>query len=107
MAIEHPGCHVTGVDMSDMFPATIRPENVKFELLNVLDGLPYPDNSFDFIHMRLLIAALRSNEWPIVLTEIRRVLKPGGLLQLVESDFTASIKYYKMTTNVHKDKYIM
>ncbi|KAI8883266.1 S-adenosyl-L-methionine-dependent methyltransferase [Backusella circina FSU 941] len=89
MAIDHPGCQVTGVDMSDMFPTTIRPENVKFELLNVLDGLPYADNSFDFVHMRLMIAALRSTEWPLVLTEIRRVLKPGGLLQLVESDFTA------------------
>jgi ubiquinone/menaquinone biosynthesis C-methylase UbiE len=73
-----------------MFPTTIRPKNVRFDLLNVLNGLPYEDNSFDMIHMRLMIVALRANEWEQVLTEIRRVLKPGGLLQLVESDFTVS-----------------
>jgi ubiquinone/menaquinone biosynthesis C-methylase UbiE len=96
MAIEYPDFQMTGLDMADMFPATIRPENVKFELHNVLDGLPYPDNSFDFIHMRLMIIALRSSEWPFVLNEIFRVLKPGGLVELVESDFTvcSSERYY-------------
>ncbi|KAI7885585.1 S-adenosyl-L-methionine-dependent methyltransferase [Lichtheimia hyalospora FSU 10163] len=88
MAIEHPNAHVTGIDMADMFPTTIRPENVTFQLCNILDGLPYEDNTFDFVHMRQLIVALRSKEWPVILTEIYRVLKPGGLVQLVESDFT-------------------
>lgn len=88
MAIEHPNAHVTGIDMADMFPTTIRPENVTFQLCNILDGLPYEDNTFDFVHMRQLIVALRAKEWPAVLNEIYRVLKPGGLVQLVESDFT-------------------
>ncbi|CDS13309.1 hypothetical protein LRAMOSA05487 [Lichtheimia ramosa] len=88
VAIEHPNAHVTGIDMADMFPTTIRPENVTFQLCNILDGLPYEDNTFDFVHMRQLIVALRAKEWPVVLNEIYRVLKPGGLVQLVESDFT-------------------
>ncbi|KAI9322160.1 S-adenosyl-L-methionine-dependent methyltransferase [Dichotomocladium elegans] len=88
VAIDHPNAHVTGIDMADMFPTTIRPENVTFQLCNILDGLPYPDNTFDFVHMRQLIVALRGTEWPMVLCEIYRVLKPGGLVQLVESDFT-------------------
>jgi ubiquinone/menaquinone biosynthesis C-methylase UbiE len=90
MAIDYPEYDVIGLDMVDMFPTTIRPKNVRFDLLNVLNGLPYEDNSFDMIHMRLMIVALRANEWEQVLTEIRRVLKPGGLLQLVESDLTVS-----------------
>ncbi len=97
MAIDHPEFEMTGVDMADMFPTTIRPENVKFELLNILDGLPYPDNSFDFVHMRLMIIAFRSTEWPVVLKEIFRVLKPGGLVQLVESDFTVRINIYLLS----------
>lgn len=91
MAIEHPNAHVTGIDMADMFPTAIRPENVTFQLCNILDGLPYEDNTFDFVHMRQLIVALRAKEWPAVLNEIYRVLKPGGLVQLVESDFTVCV----------------
>lgn len=104
MAIDHPEFEMTGVDMADMFPTTIRPENVKFELLNILDGLPYPDNTFDFVHMRLMIIAFRSTEWPLVLKEIFRVLKPGGLVQLVESDFTVNnnlVTKKKHFTNIH------
>ncbi|KAI8366838.1 S-adenosyl-L-methionine-dependent methyltransferase [Radiomyces spectabilis] len=88
MAIENPEARVTGIDMADIFPTTIRPENVRFEIVNILDGLPFEDNTFDLVHMRLLVAALRVNEWPRVLNEIHRVLKPGGLVELVESDFT-------------------
>ncbi|KAI9494496.1 S-adenosyl-L-methionine-dependent methyltransferase [Zychaea mexicana] len=88
MAIEHPNAHVTGIDMADMFPTAIRPENVSFQLTNIIDGLPYDDNTFDFVHMRQLVVGLRATEWPSVLAEIFRVLKPGGLVQLVESDFT-------------------
>ncbi|KAF7724305.1 hypothetical protein EC973_001151 [Apophysomyces ossiformis] len=88
VAIDHPSAQVIGVDMADMFPMTIRPENVRFQLHNVLEGLPYEDASFDFVHMRLMLGALRTNEWPEVLIEIDRVLKPGGSVQLVEGDFT-------------------
>lgn len=88
MAIDNPNAHVTGIDMADMFPTAIRPENVTFQLTNIIDGLPYDDNTFDFVHMRQLIVGLRATEWPNVVAEIFRVLKPGGLVQLVESDFT-------------------
>ncbi|KAI7896581.1 S-adenosyl-L-methionine-dependent methyltransferase [Mucor mucedo] len=89
MAIDHPEYQITGIDIADMFPTTIRPENVTFLLHNVVKGgLPYPDNSFDFVHLRLMIVAFRSGEWSTILTEIFRVLKPGGLLSVVETDFT-------------------
>lgn len=88
MAIDHPQYHITGLDMADMFPTAIRPENVKFDLHNIVNGLPYPDNTFDYVNMRLLIVSLKTTEWPMVIAEIFRVLKPGGLVQLVESDFT-------------------
>ncbi|OBZ82699.1 Demethylmenaquinone methyltransferase [Choanephora cucurbitarum] len=88
MAVDHPQYKVIGSDVSDMFPTTIRPENVQFELYNVIQGLPYPDNTFDLVHMRLLITALGQADWTFVIAEIFRVLKPGGLVELVESDFT-------------------
>ncbi|KAI9021562.1 S-adenosyl-L-methionine-dependent methyltransferase [Phycomyces nitens] len=88
IAIDYPGTHVTGIDIADIFPTTIRPKNVDFKLVNVLDGLPFPDNTFDFVHMRLLIVAFRRHEWNQVINEIYRVLKPGGYVQLVESQYT-------------------
>ncbi|ORY94565.1 S-adenosyl-L-methionine-dependent methyltransferase [Syncephalastrum racemosum] len=102
MAIEHPEAHVTGLDMADMFPTAIRPENVTFQQHNLLDGLPYDDNTFDFVHMRQLIVALRAPEWPAILVEIRRVLKPGGLVQLMESDFTDRGQDIAIASKLHQ-----
>ncbi|KAF7723292.1 hypothetical protein EC973_002138 [Apophysomyces ossiformis] len=88
MAVDYPNAHFTGIDISDIFPTTIRPDNVSFELVNVLDGLPFDDNSFDLVHMRFLFTAIRTDEWTRVLNEIYRVLKPGGILQWGELDLT-------------------
>lgn len=66
--------------MSDIFPNNIRPVNVQFEVGNVLDGLSFPDNTFDIVNLRLFILAFRTEEWAKVLKEIQRVLKPGGYI---------------------------
>lgn len=39
---------------------------------------------FDFVHQRLLIAALRRAEWAIALFNLHRVLRSGGWIQLGE-----------------------
>ncbi|KAG1443212.1 hypothetical protein G6F56_010757 [Rhizopus delemar] len=87
MAIEYPEYHFTGIDMADMFPTTIRPDNIKFQRQNILLGLPYPDNTFDFVNMRLMLSAFRVTEWPTVIGEIHRVLKQGGVVELMETKF--------------------
>ncbi|KAI8082848.1 S-adenosyl-L-methionine-dependent methyltransferase [Halteromyces radiatus] len=80
VATEYPNIQLTGIDISDVFPTSIRPPNVNFCLGNLLERLPFEDNTFDFIHVRLFIAALRKEEWPLALEELFRVLKPGGIL---------------------------
>ncbi|KAI8376460.1 S-adenosyl-L-methionine-dependent methyltransferase [Radiomyces spectabilis] len=84
MATEYPCSNFIGVDMCDIFPTNIRPSNVSFQVANVLERLPFPDNTFDFVNMRLFIIALRKEQWPTVIKELYRVLKPGGYLQSVE-----------------------
>ncbi|KAI8332079.1 S-adenosyl-L-methionine-dependent methyltransferase [Chlamydoabsidia padenii] len=84
VAKDYPDCQLTGVDISDVFPTGIQSSNVCFKLGNVLTGLPFDDNMFDFIYIRLLILALRVEEWPIVFKELRRILKPGGVIQSLE-----------------------
>lgn len=44
------------------------------------------------MHQRLLLAALRREQWPVVLSEMYRVLKPGGAVQLVEFDLSPKSK---------------
>ncbi|KAF9565333.1 hypothetical protein EC968_004170 [Mortierella alpina] len=86
MAHEFPKADIYGVDISPIFPAEIKPKNCHFQLCNILDGLPFPDNYFDFIYQRLLVYALTPAQRKQVNTELLRVLKPEGFLQLVESD---------------------
>ncbi|KAI7850762.1 S-adenosyl-L-methionine-dependent methyltransferase [Circinella umbellata] len=85
LATEFPGCEFYGIDFSDMFPSDIRPPNVQFLHANVLERLPFEDNTFDFVNMRFFMLALRHEEWLIALKEIHRVLKPGGFFQSLES----------------------
>ncbi|KAF9582930.1 hypothetical protein BGW38_010569 [Lunasporangiospora selenospora] len=86
MAHELPNAEIHGVDISPIFPAEIKPKNVHFQLCNILDGLPFPDNHFDFIYQRLLVYALSPDQRRQVNRELLRILKPGGHIQLVESD---------------------
>ncbi|KAF9995516.1 hypothetical protein BGZ79_010798 [Entomortierella chlamydospora] len=86
MAHEFPKADIYGVDISAIFPTEIKPSNCHFQLCNILDGLPFPDNYFDFIYQRLLVYALTPEQRKQVYVELQRVLKPEGYLQLVESD---------------------
>ncbi|KAJ3038540.1 hypothetical protein HDV00_000545 [Rhizophlyctis rosea] len=84
-ATAFPTCHVTGMDLSPVQPSTVKPKNVEFmvgDLTNL--PLPFPDVSFDFVHMRLLFLALRAEFWPVLITEIVRIVKPGGWVEFLE-----------------------
>lgn len=61
-----------------------RPLNYAFVPGNVLEGLPLPDASFDFVHQRLLITAVPKTRWPHVIWELVRVTRPGGWVELAE-----------------------
>ena len=86
MANEFPDAIVTGIDMSSVFPTTIIPGNCQFIQHNIIQGLPFPDNYFDFVYQRLLIAGLTPANWVAVVVELERVTKPGGWIELVECD---------------------
>ncbi|CAG8457977.1 5347_t:CDS:2 [Cetraspora pellucida] len=56
----------------------------EFVIRNVLEGLPFGDDSFDFVFQRFLFIGYPKEKWPFVINEIVRVLKPGGFLELCE-----------------------
>jgi ubiquinone/menaquinone biosynthesis C-methylase UbiE len=57
IAGEYPKSEVVGIDMSSMFPAEIKPTNCQFMRINILEKLPFDDDSFDFIFMRYVCTA--------------------------------------------------
>ncbi|HST89120.1 MAG TPA: class I SAM-dependent methyltransferase [Ktedonobacterales bacterium] len=93
MATLFPTARVVGLDVT-VPPADeraeaggreVRPPNYTFVAGNVLEGLPFPDASFDFVHMRLLVLAIPHDRWPFVVGELARVTRPGGWVESVEA----------------------
>lgn len=62
----------------------MRPPNYAFVAGNILEGLPFADATFDFVHMRLLVLAMPHDRWPFVVNELIRVTRPGGWVESVE-----------------------
>ncbi|KAI8069726.1 S-adenosyl-L-methionine-dependent methyltransferase [Gongronella butleri] len=114
-ATEYPASNFVGIDISDTFPSSIKPSNTDFKIGNIQDRLPFPDNTFDFINLRLFILALKVQEWPQCLRELHRVLKPGGILQCIEcgmleggTEFMrwAGVSFENLITNVGQEPWI-
>ena len=87
MAEEYPNSQFVGIDQSPVVLKDKQPDNVEFITHNVLLGLPFEDNSFDYVFSRLLGAAYKKSQWKeIAIPEYTRVTKPTGWVELVECD---------------------
>ncbi|ORX78001.1 S-adenosyl-L-methionine-dependent methyltransferase, partial [Basidiobolus meristosporus CBS 931.73] len=94
------GTGIWAKDMSLLFPDTmfdgidvnggIDPENdfpnFTFTQGDILKGLPYKDNTFDFVYQRLLVAGMPATAWPKLCAELIRVVKPGGWIEIIDTD---------------------
>lgn len=96
MALLFPTANVIGLDIKEPVadeqsasPAApdLRPANYTFVSGNILEGLPFPDASFDFVHQRLLFFAIPTDRWQFVMNELCRVTRPGGWVEVVEGHF--------------------
>ncbi|CAG8549833.1 7847_t:CDS:2 [Funneliformis mosseae] len=87
MASEYPESKFMGIDISDVFPTECMPRNADFQTADILESLPFNDNTYDFVFMRFLITAIPEDKWTSqVIPELIRVTKPGGWIELMESD---------------------
>lgn len=61
------------------------PKNVSFVHGSIQSPpLPFPDNTFDLVHQREVGILLPFQCWQPLLEDIHRILKPGGIIHLVE-----------------------
>ncbi|KAL1923616.1 uncharacterized protein VTP21DRAFT_8596 [Calcarisporiella thermophila] len=88
MATEYPNSQFYGIDIYNMFPNHIKPVNCIFQIVNILKRLPFEDNEFDFVYIRHMSFGIFQGEWPEVIGEVVRILKPGGYVELVDADYS-------------------
>ena len=93
MAEEHPEASITGADISQLMTSYARSlalekgrHNVHFKVTDITQPLPFPDESFDLIHIRYVAFVLAPMQWPSMLAECHRILKPGGRLLGTETE---------------------
>jgi hypothetical protein len=83
LCAEFPRAHVVGLDL---VPGKAdRPARYAFVKGNLLQGLPFRDDQFDFVHQRFLVAGVPLASWPAVVADLVRTLSPGGWIELVEA----------------------
>ena len=97
IAYEYPDTLVTGVDISRSMigygEALAREQNLHnaaFQVMNVMEPLEFPDNSFDLVNARAMFGFLSRADWPKLVKECMRILKPGGILRLTEIEYGIS-----------------
>ena len=88
IASTHTHASVMGLDLEDVPRRASMPLNYQFRRGNVLDGLPFPAQHFQYTHQRLLVAGIPLVKWPSVVGELRRVTVPGGWVELIEMGTT-------------------
>ncbi|WP_322480432.1 class I SAM-dependent methyltransferase [Thermogemmatispora sp.] len=93
VALAHPSVEVIGVDLSpgviDYARAQARSRhltNVAFVVMDIRQPLTFADASFDLINGRFLFSFMTPTAWSALLSECRRLLKPGGTIRLTETE---------------------
>ncbi len=89
MAQLFPAAQVVGIDVvASPIDSTTHeqlPANYTFQAGNILEGLALPDASFDFVHQRYMIGAIPIERWPTTVSELARLTRPSGWVELVEA----------------------
>jgi ubiquinone/menaquinone biosynthesis C-methylase UbiE len=99
MASEFKRAEVIGFDidrtpmeasLASLGPTGQFPPNFKFLEADALKTFPFEDERFDFTHARFISPFLPVDQWPHVVSEMVRVTKRGGYVELVDFDMPTS-----------------
>lgn len=82
VCLQFPEALVVGLDLVAGKPE--RPPRYRCVKANLLQGVPFAQDQFDFVHQRLLVTGVPLASWPAVVGDLYRVARPGGWVELVE-----------------------
>ncbi|RUS17226.1 S-adenosyl-L-methionine-dependent methyltransferase [Endogone sp. FLAS-F59071] len=87
MAKEFPKSQFTAIDIIECYDTALNmaPPNLTFSVADIRT-LPFPNNTFDYVFQGLAMGSFRIHEWPGVISELVRVTKPGGWVELFETE---------------------
>ncbi len=86
------GC---GPDTRDGWTNHDRDDYGSNDVGDILDGLPYPDDSVDMVVANHSLQMIRYAEMPKALGELWRVMKEGAVLRVLVPDFMRAIHAYE------------
>lgn len=74
-------------------------DNATFQVLNILENLPFPEEAFEFVNGRFLSSFMRTCAWEPLLRECRRIIRTNGYLRLTDGEWV-------MTNGVACERFI-
>jgi ubiquinone/menaquinone biosynthesis C-methylase UbiE len=93
VAFEYPDVEVAGVDISRKMvnyanarALSQQRTNASFEQMDIRQPLEFADGAFDLVNARFLVGVLQREQWFPLMKECSRLLRPGGVIRLAESD---------------------
>jgi len=104
---------IQGIDIGSRLFPTIYPPNIHFSIHSVTSLPERWTSSFAFVHQRLLMGALTKDMWKAAISEISRILVPGGWAEFVEAKpsfpqaGTSSTKMAMFLLDMMRDKNLL
>lgn len=88
-----PGLNITGVDISNQMLRTAKQRlrfcgmqhHVTLKKISPNEKLPFADNCFDIVYTESVLAIIDEREFPNLLNDILRILKPGGRIASIDA----------------------
>ncbi|EAU92279.1 hypothetical protein CC1G_00498 [Coprinopsis cinerea okayama7 len=100
VARDFPYCEAVGVDLVVVPDTRDFPPNLRCEMDDVNLGLQHFFGRFDVVHARLLSSGIK--DYQLLIENIARTLRPGGLVELQEYDFhiyDCNRRRFELSTN--------
>ncbi|KAJ3973022.1 hypothetical protein EV361DRAFT_797032, partial [Lentinula raphanica] len=85
-------CHFVGLDIVPVQPdlqqvgSADLAHRVTWVQGNFLEGFPFPNEEFDFVHIKRISLGVPEDKWDPLFEEISRVMKPGAAFEMIEED---------------------
>ncbi|KAF8627448.1 hypothetical protein AX17_006262 [Amanita inopinata Kibby_2008] len=85
-------CQFVGLDIVPLHPDLQQigspdlASRITWVQANFLDKLPFPNEEFDYVHVKRIALGVPEDKWDPLLEEITRVMKPGAAFELIEED---------------------